>query len=125
MLSPIGPWCGSTSCLFTCLPHTCRRRRSRFSTFPFLLLFAGPPLLYQQRLPSLASRFSQLLGSTVLSEQGAQLRTSGEEALERLSGTILRRAQGLRASEAKRSVKKKALVDLLKGLRALGLSHHK
>lgn len=45
--------------------------------------------------------------------------------MERLSGVIVRRAQALRASEAKRSVKKKALVDLLKGLRGLGLSHHK
>ncbi|GBG67611.1 hypothetical protein CBR_g741 [Chara braunii] len=81
--------------------------------------------LYQNRLPSLAPKMAALIESAVLSTSAMAARREGASTLEELAEAVVVRANALRTMEKQRAVKKKALVDLLKMLRQIGLSHHK
>ncbi|KAH6554575.1 hypothetical protein KP509_1Z323900 [Ceratopteris richardii] len=78
-----------------------------------------------KELSSLFSRFGDLLNASILSQDVIQSRQRGTDVLEKLALTVITRSNELRNSEQKQMVKKKALVDLIRALRAVGLSHHR
>jgi hypothetical protein len=61
----------------------------------------------------------------VFSELPSTLRQSAALEFEELVKTVIVRSAELKKNEKKTMVKKKALVDLLKTMRNLGMSHHK
>eukprot|EP00850_Spirogloea_muscicola_P002909 SM000011S19087 [mRNA] locus=s11:783175:828718:+ [translate_table: standard] len=87
------------------------------------ILKNGP--YYQQHLPSLVAKMAMLLNGSALSQAAEQRREEGYASLEEISEAIIERSQALKEKETKKNVKKKALVDLLRLLRQVGLSHRK
>lgn len=83
------------------------------------------PNLCNKHLSSLLPRFWSLLNSGVFAEPASQARLRGTAVLEDLGETVIVRADELRKGEKNRMLKKKALIDLLKALREIGLSHHR
>eukprot|EP00850_Spirogloea_muscicola_P001040 SM000004S14910 [mRNA] locus=s4:133208:176671:- [translate_table: standard] len=80
---------------------------------------------YLQHLPSLVAKMAMLLNGSALSQAAEQRREEGYTSLEEISEAIIERSQALKEKETKKNVKKKALVDLLRLLRQVGLSHRK
>eukprot|EP00850_Spirogloea_muscicola_P001971 SM000007S20931 [mRNA] locus=s7:964636:998915:+ [translate_table: standard] len=87
------------------------------------IMKSGP--YYLQHLPSLVAKMAMLLSGSVLSQAAEQRREEGYTSLEEISEAIIERSQALKEKETKKNVKKKALVDLLRLLRQVGLSHRK
>ncbi|BBM98800.1 midasin [Marchantia polymorpha subsp. ruderalis] len=80
---------------------------------------------YRNRLPALCSKIGSLLGASVFFESSNFTRQEGADSLEMLATSIIVRSTELREGEKKIAIKKKALIDLLKILRQIGMSHHK
>lgn len=81
--------------------------------------------LYQNRIPSLRKKIVSLVENTVFSPDQRLVISGGLEALKSVQNEIVTRSASLREGKKPRAMKKKALVDLLRGLKKLGLSHHK
>ena len=86
----------------------------------------GTPTGDASRLVSLGSRAVEIVGGAVLSANAAEASSARVDALGELRCAVVGRATELRAQADKkaRMVKKKALVDLLRQLKASGLTHH-
>lgn len=76
-------------------------------------------------LATLTSKIYSFLATSVFSDKGQNCRREGIWAVDHLGQTIISRSTELRTGGMRRPVKKKALVDLLKALKQLGLSRHK
>ena len=78
--------------------------------------------LFQNRMPDLAAKMANILHSRLrgFSKDGAG--GAGADCLEAVGQAVIARSAELRGGPQRRAQKKKALVDLLHGLRALGLS---
>eukprot|EP00897_Mesotaenium_endlicherianum_P007207 jgi/Mesen1/6514/ME000332S05520 len=116
--SAVVQWCAATSAQSTAVP-------ANLSPLVAAAFQLGDARLYRNRLPALTQRMAALLAASALAPTGVQARAEGALALQDIGATILERAHALRAGKRPRAQKKKALVDLLKLLRAIGLSHHK
>ncbi|KAH9296173.1 hypothetical protein KI387_039761, partial [Taxus chinensis] len=87
-------------------------------------LYKGGMEAYQQRNPFSMEKVGSYLSESILSKAASDMRQEGYNSLEMLSRSVLHRAHDLRNTEIKCSVKKKALTDLLKLLRSIGLSRY-
>ena len=70
-------------------------------------------------------QFWSLLNNSVFAELASSLRQRAASEFEDLGKTVIVRSAELQEHEKKTMVKKKSLVDLLKTLRNLGISHLK
>jgi midasin len=84
----------------------------------------GLPELHK-RLPSLTAKMGTLLGVGVFAPDNRKMEEDCVNTLEELSTAVIQRSAELRKGEKRLAVKKKALIDLLRALRDIGLSHHK
>ncbi|KAL2649174.1 hypothetical protein R1flu_017302 [Riccia fluitans] len=87
--------------------------------------FPEVPGLYQNRLPVLSSKVADLLGESLFVNPINSSRGEGEDQLDMLATAVIARSTELRHGEKGLAQKKKALIDLLRVLRQVGLSHHK
>lgn len=78
-----------------------------------------------KRLPSITARMGTLLGVGVFASDTRKVEEDCVNTLEEFSAAVIQRSAELRKGETKVAVKKKALIDLLRALRDIGLSHHK
>ncbi|KAL3690583.1 hypothetical protein R1sor_016892 [Riccia sorocarpa] len=81
--------------------------------------------LYQKRLPVLSSKIADLLGASLFVNTINSCRDDGRDELDVLATAVIVRSAELRHGEKRIAQKKKALIDLLRVLRQVGLSHHK
>ncbi|XP_057850180.2 midasin isoform X2 [Cryptomeria japonica] len=81
--------------------------------------------VYQQKTPLSTEKVGRYLSEAIFSKIASDMRQEGYESLKMVWRSVLDRAYDLRNTEIKRSVKKKALTDLLKLLRSIGLSRYK
>lgn len=86
---------------------------------------AGLELPEFQRLPSLLSRMGDFLGVGLFAPENRKMQENCVSTLEDLSTAVIQRSAELRKGEKRLAVKKKALIDLLRALKDIGLSHHK
>ena len=78
--------------------------------------------VYQQKTPLLTEKVGWYLSDAIFSKTASDMRQEGYESLKMVWRNVLDHAYDLRNTDIKRSVKKKALTDLLKLLRSIGLS---
>ena len=82
--------------------------------------------MYQSRLPALAKRLGEVLGSTLAGappiDSSSIAGQHGADDVDELASTVAARATALRDDKtAKKAVKKKALTDLLRALPKFGI----
>ena len=80
---------------------------------------------FHKRLPSLTAKMGNLLGVGVFAPDNRKMQEDCVGTLEDLSTAVIQRSAELRKGEKRLAVKKKALIDLLRALKDIGLSHHK
>jgi len=101
----------------------CREKLAQMTT-----LISTMPLEFPEvkRLPSLTAKMGSFIGAEVfLPSDRRRAQQEGVDALGMLGLAVITRSAELRQGEKRLAVKKKALADLLKVLRQIGLSHHK
>lgn len=86
---------------------------------------AGLELPEFQRLPSLTTKMGDFLGVGVFAPVNRKMQEDCLSTLDDISTAVIQRSAELRKGEKRLAVKKKALIDLLRALRDIGLSHHK
>ena len=78
-----------------------------------------------KRLPTLTSKICKFIGVEVFETGCRRVQEDSVNMLEEFSTSVISRSAELRKGEKRLAVKKKALIDLLKALKEVGLSHHK